>query len=92
MSGKSKVNEKPPTKRPESNLNADIRPKIPSGYKSGKEVSQMIAQNDVKGRNKAEKLVSKTMAGILPPKKSTQVCHELKAEIENERKAKEALR
>lgn len=32
------------------------------------------------------------MAGIYPPKKSTQVCIELKDEIQNEKKAKQKLR
>jgi hypothetical protein len=55
----------------------------------------LIKKNDIKGREKAEHLINKTyktMAGIYPLKKSTQLCIELKDEIKNEKKAKEKLR
>ena len=75
-------------------MNNDIRPRIPSGYKSGKEVKKMIIDDKVQGR-KAEALIKKTkqsLDGIWPPKKSTQICHQLKDEINNEKRIKEHLR
>jgi hypothetical protein len=35
-------NEKPPKKVPENKVNGDLRPRIPSGYKTGKELKEMI--------------------------------------------------
>lgn len=64
---------------------------------TGKELKEMIIKNNIKGKteNQAEQMIKKTkktMDGILPFKKSTQVCIQLKQEILNEKKIKDNLR
>ena len=51
---KSLKNEKPPIRNPDKKINEDIRPRLPKGYMSGKEMREMIKKTDVKGRDKAE--------------------------------------